>query len=170
MSLSKQDLITSVVETLQLSGGVVPEKEEQFWQELAAALNLAPKSKDLSRIAQAVLTELDVEWDDEFIDEHGAFTLALYETLEDAAKRFDAARESGEPLEEEEGDESLIGYKDERVPPVTYGLETVHQWIRDGLLVLSPEWQRNFVWKSKKMKRFIESILLGLPIPSFLIF
>jgi len=169
MSLSKQDLIADVVESLQLSGGVVPDKEETFWQELAAALNLAPKSKDLSRIAQAVLNELDVEWDDEFIDEHGAFTLALYETLDDAVKRFETARDTGEPAEEEE-DESLAGYRDERVAPVTYGLETVHQWIRDGLLVLSPEWQRNFVWKSKKMKRFIESILLGLPIPSFLIF
>jgi hypothetical protein len=170
MSLSKQDLITSVVETLQLSGGVVPEKEEQFWQELAAALNLTPKSKDLSRVAQAVLTALDVEWDDEFIDEQNVFTLALYETLDDAVRRFEAARESGEPAEEEEDDESLEGYKDERVAPVTWGLETVHQWIKNGLLVLSPEWQRNFVWKSKKMKRFIESILLGLPIPSFLIF
>ena len=170
MSLSKQDLITSVVETLQLCGGVVPEREEQFWQELAAALNLAPKSKDLSRVAQAVLDALDVEWDDDFIDEQGAFTLALYETLDDAARRFETARETGEPAEEEEDDESIAGYRDERVAPVTYGLETVHQWIRDGLLVLSPEWQRNFVWKSKKMKRFIESILLGLPIPSFLIF
>lgn len=170
MSLSKQDLIASVVETLQLAGGVVPGKEEQFWHELAASLNLAPKSKDLSRVAQAVLDSLDVEWDDDFIDEQGAFTLSLYETLDDATKRFEAARGSGEPVEEEEDDESLAGYRDERVAPVTYGLETVHQWIRGGLLVLSPEWQRNFVWKSKKMKRFIESILLGLPIPSFLIF
>jgi hypothetical protein len=170
LSLSKQELIAGVVETLQLCGGEVPVREEIFWQELATALNLAPKSKDLSRIAQAVLDTLDVEWDDEFIDEERAFTLALYETLEDAVKRFDAARESGEPREEEDDDESLRGFKDERVAPVTYGLETVYQWIRDGLLILSPEWQRDFVWKSKKMKRFIESVLLGLPIPSFLIF
>lgn len=170
VSLSKQDLMAGAVEAMQLGGGVVPDTEEQFWLELAAALNIAPKSKVPSRVAQAVLIELDVEWDDEFLDDQGAFTLALYETLDDALRRFTAARDTGEPVEEEEDDESLAGYKDERVAPVVYGLETVHQWIRNELLVLSPEWQRDFVWKSKKMKRFIESILLGLPIPSFLIF
>jgi hypothetical protein len=170
MSLTKQDLIVDVVETLQLSGGVVPDTDDQFWLELAAALNLSPKSKDPSRVAQAVLTELEVEWDDEFIGDQGELTLGLYETLDDAVKRFVTARDTGEPIEEEEDDESLAGHWDERVAPVTYGLETVYQWIRDGILVLSPDWQRDFVWKSKKMKRFVESILLGLPIPSFLIF
>ena len=170
MSLSKHDLIAGVVEALQLSGGVVPEEEGQFWLELAGALNLAPKSKDPSRVAQAVLNELEVEWDDDFIGEQGELTLGLYETLGDAVKHFVAARDTDEPIEEEEDDESLAGRWDERVAPVTYGLETVYQWIRDGILVLSPDWQRDFVWKSKKMKRFVESILLGLPIPSFLIF
>jgi hypothetical protein len=46
----------------------------------------------------------------------------------------------------------------------------LYQEIHDGLLILSPEWQRNFVWTSKKQKRFVESILLGLPIPSFLLY
>ena len=170
MSLTKQDLIASIVETLEIGGGVVPSTEDALWLELATALNLSMKSKDSSRVAQAVLDRLDVEWDDDFIDEQGGFTLSLYETLDDAVKRFVAARDSGEAVEEDEDDESIAAYKDERVAPVTYGLETVHQWIRDGVLVLSPELQRNFVWKSKKMKRFIESILLGLPIPSFLIF
>jgi hypothetical protein len=144
--------------------------EELFWPELATWLNLAPKSKDISRVAQAVLTALDVEWDDEFVDDQGSFTLAMYETLDDAVKRFLTARETGEAIDDEEDDESIEDFKDERVAPVVYGLETVHQWIRSGVLVLKPEWQRDFVWKSKKMKRFIESVLLGLPIPSFLIF
>lgn len=170
MSLSKQELIAGVIEELQLGLGSDPITEERFWLELATALNLASKSKDMSRVAQAVLNELDVEWDDDFIGEDGDFSLGLYETLDDAVKRFVVARETGDPVEEDEDDESLTGYRDERVAPVTYGLETVHQWIRDGVLELSPEWQRDFVWKSKKMKRFVESILLGLPIPSFLIF
>lgn len=170
MSLSKQDLIESVLESLQISGGAGPRTEAQFWPEVAAALNLSPKSKDPSRIAWTVFSALDVDWDDDFVDESGEFALSLYETLDDAVKRFIVARDTGEPVDDEEDDESLAGYRDERVAPVACGLETVHQWIRDGVLVLSPEWQRDFVWKSKKMKRFIESILLGLPIPSFLIF
>ncbi|HEY1267319.1 MAG TPA: DUF262 domain-containing protein [Candidatus Binatia bacterium] len=158
------------METLQLNGGVIPETEEQFWLELAAALNLEPKSKVPSRVAQAVLKELAVEWDDEFIDEQDVLTLTLYETLDDAVKRFVAAREAGNSIEEEEDDASLAGPIDLNVqtsdPPLGY----VYQMIRDGILILSPDWQRNFVWTSKKMKRFVESILLGLPIPSFLLF
>ena len=170
VSLSKQELIAGVVEALQLCGGVVPTKEDVLWQELASTLGLSLKSKKRSPIAQAVLRELGEEWDDEFIDDEDEFTLALYETLDDAVGRYLAARDSGEAIEEEEEDESLAGYKDERVAPVAWGLDTVYGWIRSGVLVLSPEWQRDFVWKSKKMKRFVESILLGLPIPSFLIF
>lgn len=32
--------------------------------------------------------------------------------------------------------------------------------------LMKPELQRNYVWDKKKASRFIESILLGLPVPS----
>ena len=47
---------------------------------------------------------------------------------------------------------------------------TVLGMMFDKELVVNPEWQRNFVWPIKKQRRFIESILLGLPIPSLLLF
>lgn len=34
-------------------------------------------------------------------------------------------------------------------------------------IVLNPDFQRNFVWDQKRRSRLIESILLGLPLPSF---
>lgn len=32
--------------------------------------------------------------------------------------------------------------------------------------LVKPEFQRNYVWKKTEASRFIESILLGLPVPS----
>lgn len=37
----------------------------------------------------------------------------------------------------------------------------------EDTLVLSPDFQRNYVWKSKQKKELIESILLGIPLPAF---
>lgn len=47
-------------------------------------------------------------------------------------------------------------------------IESLLSRVRRGQLVISPEWQRSYVWKSKRKKRFIESILIKLPIPSIL--
>lgn len=35
----------------------------------------------------------------------------------------------------------------------------------EGLLVLDPEWQRNYVWRGKQPSKLIESFLLGIPVP-----
>jgi hypothetical protein len=39
--------------------------------------------------------------------------------------------------------------------------------INDGTLMLFPDFQRSFVWTPKQQSRFIESILLKIPIPIF---
>ncbi len=36
-----------------------------------------------------------------------------------------------------------------------------------GKLITDPDYQRNLVWKPEQMSRFIESILLGFPLPPF---
>ena len=36
----------------------------------------------------------------------------------------------------------------------------------EGELNLQPEYQRNFVWENKTMSKFIESLLLSIPIPT----
>lgn len=37
--------------------------------------------------------------------------------------------------------------------------------MRDGRIILTPEYQRNYVWDNKKASLLIESILLNIPIP-----
>ena len=40
----------------------------------------------------------------------------------------------------------------------------IRKWDR-GLVKIDPEFQRNFVWKTREMSQFIESIILNFPIP-----
>jgi len=47
---------------------------------------------------------------------------------------------------------------------------SLYQYMRDferGRLITDPDYQRNLVWKPTQMSRFIESILLGFPLPPF---
>ncbi len=45
---------------------------------------------------------------------------------------------------------------------------TVFEWIRklkNKMLIIDPEFQRNLVWKPEQKSRFIESVLLNIPLP-----
>lgn len=70
-----------------------------------------------------------------------------------------------EGLEEEEAvpippAERRIVY--ETQTPSVYDLQRRQQ---RGKLILRPSWQRRDVWDYKKQSRFIESVLLGVPLP-----
>lgn len=41
---------------------------------------------------------------------------------------------------------------------------------KDGELIIDPEYQRYFRWEQEQKTRFIESIMLGIPIPSIFVF
>jgi len=44
-------------------------------------------------------------------------------------------------------------------------LSELHEWHSEGDLILDPEWQRHYVWTTKRASRLIESFLIGLPVP-----
>lgn len=53
---------------------------------------------------------------------------------------------------------------------VTQKMITIFQfehWINQGMLKLSPDYQRNLVWDLQRKSALIESLLLGIPIPAF---
>ncbi len=47
-----------------------------------------------------------------------------------------------------------------------FSLKQINDLIDDGDIELSPDFQRNFIWDETRQSRLIESILLGLPLPS----
>lgn len=167
-------VMANIVDSLGICGGTVPSDELHFWREVATYHGLGVAALELQPLMRAVLRELgDDEWDDDYLDDEGFGTLALYETL--AGLLQESLSKSNEPRDEaledeDEGIGSLPPTFEVMASITTFGLKSVVDWIQDGTLVLSPEWQRSFVWKAKKQKRLIESILLGLPIPSFLLY
>ena len=52
--------------------------------------------------------------------------------------------------------------------PMDVSMELISEWNKKGKLVLDPDFQRRYVWDNKKMSLFIESLMLGIPIPSIL--
>lgn len=47
----------------------------------------------------------------------------------------------------------------------TPNIQSLYQDWKDGDLVISPDFQRNYVWNNKKASNLIESILLNIPLP-----
>lgn len=54
-----------------------------------------------------------------------------------------------------------------RITTKSFTLREIVEQIDDGDIDLSPDFQREYVWKSRQRTRLIESILLGIPLPAF---
>ena len=58
---------------------------------------------------------------------------------------------------------SVVSY-DISVIPNDFNVMTINSLIESGVISM-PTFQRNYVWDRKRASRFIESLILGLPIP-----
>jgi len=92
---------------------------------------------------------------------------------------------SDQTLDENVSDEDLDGFdaledvssdlqtikpwdpKQIRITTKTFSLREIVEQIDEGDIDLSPDFQREYVWKSKQRTRLIESVLLGIPLPAF---
>ena len=54
-----------------------------------------------------------------------------------------------------------------RIHTKHYSLRQVVEMIADGDIDLAPDFQRNYVWNARQRWGLIESLLLGIPLPSF---
>jgi len=54
-----------------------------------------------------------------------------------------------------------------RITTKSFTLREVVDQIKDGDIDLSPDFQREYVWKERQRTRLIESVLLGIPLPAF---
>ena len=88
--------------------------------------------------------------------------------MEEFEKMFDSDNE----FNTNEIDESSISIKaleNLAIIPMDLSMELILEWVRKGKLVLDPNFQRREVWDIKKKSKFIESLILGIPIPSILL-
>lgn len=95
------------------------------------------------------------------------------EMLETEATDIIEKDEQAQKIEEEQGDklrEYPFGDPTKVDVDIREDKMSVFQYMRDydrQRLLIDPEYQRNLVWKPFQMSRFIESILLGFPLPPF---
>jgi hypothetical protein len=83
-------------------------------------------------------------------------------------------RNSAPPIEEIEGlsdpaDEGLGEYPIDTLL-IRTEVRTVFEMVRridSGAVIMNPDFQRDFVWDSKKQSRLIESVLMRIPLPVF---
>jgi hypothetical protein len=169
-----ESLIAQIVDATKICGGQPPASADEFWRELAMLRNIKPQ-EDVSQNARLVLESLGEEWDDDYLDEDGRTpTLGALEVVHvalvqggnalDAQSEREVESEDDEGGFEAEAGEIHIGNVREM------SVESAVKYIRENRLILNPEWQRNFVWKLKKQRALIESMLLELPLPSLLLF
>jgi hypothetical protein len=175
-------VMQQVFAVLGINGEATKTKADEFWYQVALSLGVGIPEHGVLNMARQVLRSLDEEWDDDYASEDGsAPSLEAYETLYESAKAWKESREieattvASTDLEEAEDDtDDSIGPVDQkfesRAETTTTNIETTLNNIAKGQLILGPSWQRSFVWKLKKQRRLVESVLLGLPIPSLLLF
>jgi len=173
-------ITSSIAEALQISD-LNSTDPASFWRDVATALTQTYEGDSAADIAKWLIAEkFDRDWDpDEALDEEtGLPAISAYEEILDIANRVEQIRPDGQPAtediiagddEEEAGSDALADLSAEiGFHASDRDLETLLGQIHRRTLVISPEWQRSYVWKSKRKKRFIESLLIGLPIPSIL--
>lgn len=51
------------------------------------------------------------------------------------------------------------------IQPYDYAVRTLMDMISEGDLILDPDYQREYRWEDEKASRFIESIILNIPVP-----
>ena len=75
---------------------------------------------------------------------------------------FDLSAETTDPAPKKPG----YGPQNIFVEPKNFTLSQFVEMIKDGDLEIAPRFQRNFIWDRTRKSRLIESIFLGLPLPT----
>lgn len=83
------------------------------------------------------------------------------DTLIDRFWEYESQRESEEDLSELSGD----SIREAVVSATDWTTETLIGQISKGNIQLSPQFQRRDAWRQARKSRFVESLILGLPIP-----
>ena len=177
LDTAKQGIMLEISDLLNLNAREVVSDPHAFWKGVALALSISEIEEDSTAMAKRVLDAIG-EWDDDFVDEGGQLSIYAYEELLSNLKErverggfSDNTDGEDEPLLEDDIGPSLEFRVDYGLGQTTQpDIKTILGRIFDGDYILNPVWQRNFVWGPKKQRRFIESIMMGLPIPSLLLF
>lgn len=105
-----------------------------------------------------------IDKDNRIVESEEILTYKLDELFLELIESIQSGTEDneGEITDENPYDPELI-----RVDTKNFSLRQIYDMINNNDIDLSPDFQRNFVWDSKRKSRLIESILLRIPLPMF---
>lgn len=79
--------------------------------------------------------------------------------------------ESNEDIEPNIADDNQPIYPAEvKIQRDMFSVRELHREYEDNMLILAPDFQREFVWKLKQKSELVESILMGIPLPMIYFF
>ena len=125
--------------------------EHDFWQ-------LKPELE-----AYSCVNEHDI-----FSIEYVQFCISHIESSNSEDREDDVESKIGDSSEDKPGSVALTNVIDAHLEMPN--VETMLNQIDRGVLKLDPPWQRKVVWAEKKQRQLLKSVMLKLPLPSFILF
>lgn len=128
---------------------------------------LSPDNKSFNvQFDELNIPTIDFDAFDESRDKVQSVILELVERLHEAeAQGVEATEEADYDILDGEKS-SVYSVRDIYVENKPFSVRQLSLLIEDGDLELNPDFQRNFVWDRNRQSLLIESMLLGLPLPS----
>ena len=173
----RSEYMREALNLLSINDAKLLSNDYAFWRSVAIEVGVQPTNL-LVETARAVLDSLS-DWDEDYLSEDGdnlsdeAYSdllATLNERTMDGERPWPPRDEQLQFTPDEDDEDGAREWEYGVGQQAQPDIRTVLGMMFDKELVVNPEWQRNFVWPLKKQRRFIESILLGLPIPSLLLF
>jgi len=103
-----------------------------------------------------------------FSVEYVQFCISHIESSKSADREDDVESKIGDASEDKPGSVALTNVIDAHLEMPN--VDSLLNQIDRGVLKLDPPWQRKVVWAEKKQRQLLKSVMLKLPLPSFILF
>lgn len=105
---------------------------------------------------------------DIFSTEYVQFCISHIESSNSEDREGDVESKIGDASEDKPGSVALTNVIDAQLEMPN--VDSLLNQIERGVLKLNPPWQRKVVWAEKKQRQLLKSVMLKLPLPSFILF
>jgi len=93
----------------------------------------------------------------------------IEETTDDPALVGNELEEVGEEADSDLDEISELDFAETSLAPTDWTVETILSQLKDTALDLNPVFQRRDAWTNQRKSKFIESLMLGLPVPQLVL-
>ena len=100
--------------------------------------------------------------------EYVQFCISHFEASNNDEREDDVESKIGDASEDKPGSIALTNVIDAHLEMPN--VDSLLNQIDRGVLKLNPPWQRKVVWAEKKQRQLLKSVMLNLPLPSFILF